>query len=219
MAEVPENPGSPGSPEPPPFQPVAAQYQPVPATNPGAAPGPVSPFPAAPAKTGGTSALKIILWVVGVIVVLVILVVGVVGFIGWRIVHGIHVNKDSTSITVPGGGTFTTNSTEKYTPEELGTDIYPGAVQGKVGNMRMSMPSGSVVSASYLTSDSKEQVINFYKSKFGDQATSMDMGASAIVTLKKSAHEQITVTIAQESGQSEGKTQIHIMHTRDNQAK
>jgi hypothetical protein len=47
----------------------------------------------------------------------------------------------------------------------------------------------------------------------------MDMGPSAIVTLKKSAHEQVTVTIAQESGQSEGKTQIHIMHTTDNQAK
>jgi hypothetical protein len=85
--------------------------------------------------------------------------------------------------------------------------------------MRMSMPSGSVVSASYLTSDSKEQVVNFYKSKLGDQATSMDMGASAILSLKKSAHEQVTVTIAQESGQSEGKTQIHIMHTTDNQAK
>jgi len=219
MAEVPENPGSQGSPEPPPFQPIAAQYQPVPPQNPGAAPGPVSPFPAAPAKSGGTSALKIILWVVGIIVVLVMLVVGVIGYGIWRIAHSVHVNKDNTTITVPGGGTFSANSTEKYTAAELGTDIYPGALPGKAGNMRMSMPSGSVVSASYLTSDSKEQVVNFYKSKLGDQATSMDMGASAILSLKKSAHEQVTVTIAQESGQSEGKTQIHIMHTTDNQAK
>jgi len=219
MAEVPENPGSQGSPEPPPFQPVAAQYQPVPAPNPGAAPGPVSPFPATPQKSGG-GALKIILIVVGVVVLLLLLVVGVVGYGIYRIAHGVHVGKDgAVSVTTPGGGTFSSNSSEKFTSAELGTDIYPGAVPNKVGNMRMSMPSGSVVSASYLTTDSKDQVVAFYKGRFGDQATSMDMGESSIITLKKGNKEQITVTVAQEASRYDGKTQIHIMHTTDKEAK
>jgi hypothetical protein len=218
MAEVPENPGSQGSPEPPPFQPVAAQYQPVPAPNPGAAPGPVSPFPEAPKKSGG--ALKIILIIVGVLVLLVLLVVGAIGFFVYRIAHSAHVGKDgSVTLSTPGGGTFSSNQNEKFTSADLGTDIYPGAVPNKVGNMRVSMPSASVVSASYLTSDSKDQVVNFYKGKLGDEATSMDMGASSIVSLKKGSKEQITVTIAQEASRYDGKTQIHIMHTTDKEAK
>lgn len=215
MAEAPEIPGGQGSPQPPPFQPVATQSQPV-ATPGAAAPPPLQ----APAKSGGSSALKIVLIVVGVIVVLVMLVVGVIGYIGWRVVHSVHVNSTNGTVSVnTPGGKFTADSGEKFTASELGTDIYPGAEPAKEGNLRMSVASSSVISAKYLTTDPKSKVVDFYKQKLGSDASVLDMGATAILTLKKSPQEQISVTIAQDANQNGGKTQIGIMHTTDTQAK
>ena len=217
VAELPENPGTEGSlqpqagaPAPPPFQPVATQYQPV-----AAPPQPT----AAPARSGGSNALKIILIIVAIFVFLVILVVGAIGYVGWRVSRAVHVNNKAgeTTITTP-GGTFSANSSETFTAAELGTDIYPGAQPAK-GGMRMSLPTGSVVAANYTTSDSKDQVVAFYKSKLGSEVTTMDLGTSAIVTLKKGNQAQVTVTIEQKPETADGKTQIHIMHTTDNQAK
>ena len=214
MAELPENSGKRGSPEPLPFQPISVQDQPETTASSTAA-------PASPAKSQGGKVLRVIRIVAGVGFVLVVLVVGVVAYDEWRFEHGASSNPGTgTSNDNPSGGrAITTNSTEKLTPSELGTDIYPGAVAGKVGNMHISAPSGTAISASYLTSDSMEQVIHFYKSRFGDQATSTDMGPSTIISLKKSAHEQITVTVAQDAGQAGGQTQIRIMHTTDNPAR
>lgn len=219
MAELPGNPGSQGSSGPPPFQPVAGQYQPVPAPSQGYA-APPPPPAAPPAKSGGSGVLKIILIVLGVIVVMVMLVIGVVGYIGWRVAHAIHVNNSngSMSINTPGGA-ISANSGEKFTADELGTDIYPGAQPSKSGSLRMSLPTGSVVSATFLTSDSKDQVVAFYKGKLGSQATTMDFASNAIISLKKSEHDMLTLTISQEANQADGKTQIHIQHTTDNQAK
>jgi hypothetical protein len=175
---------------------------------------------AAPVKSGGGGILKIVLIVIGVIVVLVMLVVGVIGYGIWRVAHAVRVNSSTgeTTINTPGGA-ISASSNIKFTSSELGTDVYPGAEPNKSGNLRMSLPTGSVVSASYLTSDSKDKVVAFYKEKLGSQATAMDFGANAILSLKKGEHEVLTITISQEASQSDGKTQIHISHTTDTQSK
>jgi hypothetical protein len=214
VAEFPENPGSQGPPTPqpgapPPFQPVANQYQPV------APPYATAPQPmAAPPKAGGSSALKIILIIVGVFVFLVVMVLAVVGYGVYRVRKAMHVNSATGAMTVNTPG-FAMNAdpSMKFTADELGTDLYPGADVAKSGNLRMNIAGSSIVSATFLTTDSKDKVIEFYKGKLGPDATSMDFGASAILSLKKGDQEQITVTIAQQSGQSDGKTQIHIQHT------
>jgi hypothetical protein len=220
MAELPENPGSEGSPAqqtgapaPPPFQPIAAQYQPV------AAPFATAPQPAAaPPTSGGSSALKIVLIIVGVFVVLGMLVVGVVGYGIWRVSRAVHVNSSTGAMTVTTpGGTFSANSTEKFTADELGTDIYPGAQPAK-GGMRMHLPSGSMVGANFLTSDSKEQVIAFYQNKFGSDAATMETGDGAVLTVNKSKQDTVMMTITQKANQFDGKTQIYIMHTINNKA-
>jgi hypothetical protein len=110
------------------------------------------------------------------------------------------------------GGTFTANPTETYSAADLGTDIYPGAVTGK-GGMKMSMPTGSSVTAIFTTSDPKDQVVSFYKSKFGSDATVMDFGSAAILTVKKGNQETVTVTVTANSSEHAGKTQIAISHT------
>ena len=166
-------------------------------------------YPAAPPAKSSGSALKIILIIVGVLVFLVVLAVGVVGYIGYRIAHTMHVDKNgAVSITTP-GGVITSNSDIKFTPDELGTDIYPGAVPAKSGNLRMNLPSGSMISATYLTPDSKDKVMDFYKTRFGSQATSMDFGGTSILSMKKSDHDVISITLMDRNG----KTQIQISHT------
>jgi hypothetical protein len=220
VAELPQNPGSQGSPEQtgasaPPFQPVAAQYQQV-VPPVGGVPQPV----AAPAKSGGGGVLKIILIVIGVIVVLVMLVVGVIGYGIYRVAHAVKVNSmtGETTITTP-GGSISANSNMQFTSSELGTDIYPGAVISKSGNLRMNIAGSSVVTATFLTSDAKEKVVGFYKDKLGSEASTMDFGANAILSLKKGEHEMVQVTISQEANQFDGKTQIHISHTTESNTK
>ncbi len=169
-----------------------------------------------PAKTG-PSAVKIILIVVLVFVGLGILGAAAVGFTVWRVAHAVHsaiqVSGPNGEVTVnTPGGAITANSNETYTSAELGTDIYPGAVTGK-GGMKMTLPTGSSVTAIFLTSDPKEQVLSFYKSKFGSDATVLDFGNSAMLSVKKGNDESVTVTITSDSSQNGGKTQISISHT------
>ena len=216
MAELPENPGSqgsptpqPGAPAPPPFQPIASQYQPVAAPY-AAAPQPVGMQP----KSGGSSLLKIVLIIVGVLVFLLVMVVAVVGYGVYKVRKAMHVNSTTGAMTVNTPGfAMNADSGMKFTAEELGTEIYPGAEPSKSGNLRMNIAGSSIVSATFLTSDSKDKVVDFYKSKLSSDSTSMDFGGSAMLTEKKSDQDQITVTIAQQSNQSDGKTQIHIQHT------
>lgn len=212
MAELPENPGTSGSHEPPPFQPVASQYQPV-ASSPGAA------VPPPPAKSGG-GALKIILIIVGIIAFFFLLLVAVLMYGCYKVRKAIHVNNSTgeTSLSVP-GMSMSADSGMKFTSSELGTEIYPGAEPRKSGNMRMNIAGSSVVTASFLTSDSTDKVVAFYKDKLGSNATSMEFGGTAILTAKRSDQEQVTVTVSQQANQSEGKTQIQIQHTTTTQGK
>jgi hypothetical protein len=165
-----------------------------------------------PAKTG-PSAVKIILIVVLVFVGLGILGAAAVGFTIWRVAHAVHVSGPNGQYTLDTpGGTITANSGESYSASDLGTDIYPGAVSSK-GGMKMTMPTGSSVTAIFLTSDSKDQVVSFYKGKFGSDATTLDFGPNAILTVKKGNDETVTVTVTANSAQNGGKTQIAISHT------
>lgn len=184
----------------PPAQPTVAYVPPV----------------AAPAKSG-SSALKIVLIIVGVIVAFGVLAIGTVGYIGYRVAHSVNVSKDGSkvSVNVPGAGSFSANSSQKFTAEELGADIYPGATTGK-GSARMTTPAGSWITAVYVTSDSKDKVLAFYKDKLGDSASVIDTPDGAIVSLKKSEQEGVVITITANSSEYSGKTQVAIVHTKTN---
>jgi hypothetical protein len=166
----------------------------------------------------GSSALKIILIIVAVLVGLGILGAGAVGFTVWRIARAVHVSgsgpNSQVSLNLPGGA-ITANTTENFSASDLGTDIYPGAQPGK-GSMRMTMPSGSMVSAVFVTSDPKDQVVSFYKGKLGSDASVFDYASSASLSLNKGKQESIMVTITSSPAQYDGKTQIHIVHSTSN---
>lgn len=169
---------------------------------------------AVPAPRQGTSALKIILIIVAVFVGLGILGAGAFGYMVWRAAHAIRMaaNGEQLSLSTP-GGSFTANTSETFSSSDLGTDIYPGATAAK-GSMRMTLPTGTMVSAAYVTSDSKDQVVAFYKSKFGSaNTTSFDSADGSVITYAKSQQESVVVTVTSNPSEFEGKTQIHIVHT------
>ena len=198
------------------FAPVApiAPYQPVPPAPPPTAPynpGAAAP-PAVQPPASGSSTVKIVLIVVGVLVLLGILAVAGFGFFVWRVSRAIHVSGtgDHASVSIP--GVMTANTTEKFSASDLGTDIYPGAQSDK-GGMRMTLPTGSMITAIYTTSDSKDQVVSYYKSKFGSEAAVFDTSDGAMLTLNKSKQESVMVTVTSKPNENNGKTRIAIVHT------
>jgi hypothetical protein len=172
---------------------------------------------AAPAKSG-SSAVKIILIIVAIIVGLGILGLGAIGYVGYRISRAVHINGPGgqMSIQTP-EGRVNLNATQTYTASELGTDPYPGA-QSTPGGMKMDLPTGSMVMGSFLTSDSKEQVVDFYKGKFGSTSSVIDTSDGAILTLPKSKQESVMVTVTANSSRDNGKTRITITHTINTKA-
>jgi zinc-ribbon domain len=184
-----------------------------------AAPAPVQysqPYvpPTAVSPNSGGSALKIILIIVAVFVGLGIIGAGIVAFTAWRVAHAIHLDANGENMTLhTPGGTISTNQSKTYSASDLGTDIYPGAQSGH-GSMKMDLPTGSMVTGVFVTSDSKDQVLDFYKSRFGSGASVIDTGETAILTLKKGEQESVMVTISARNSGTDGKTRISIMHTK-----
>jgi nitrate reductase NapE component len=174
--------------------------------------------PVAPPAKSGSSALKIILIIVLIFVGLGVLAAGAFGFMAWRIAHAFHVSgsgaNSQVSIDTPGGG-FSANTATNISASDLGTDIYPGAEPGK-GSMRMNIGGASIVHGIFVTSDSKDQVLNFYKSRFGSSSFVMDNATSSVISVNKGDRESLMVTITANPNENDGKTQISIMHSTKN---
>jgi hypothetical protein len=155
-----------------------------------------------------------VLIIIAVLVGLGIVGVGAVGFIVLHLApHAVHMTPNAEQVTVSTpGGAITAGSATSFTTDDLGTEIYPGA-QSTTGGMRMSLPTGLVVSAVYLTPDSKEQVVSFYKSKLGSEASVYDGASNATISLRKKSRESIVIGIVSRPTENNGKTKISIVHT------
>jgi len=183
--------------------PSAAPYMPPP----GAQPVPASP------GSGGSSAVKVILIVVGVLVGLCILGACIFAFTIWRVAHAVHVEGHGDKVTLhTPGGTFSANNSTTYSAADLGIDLYPGA-EGQHGGSKIETPNGSVMTGVFRTSDSKDQVVSFYKSKMGSGASVYDTSNGALLTVNKGDHESVMVTVNADPSQHDGKTQITIVHS------
>lgn len=162
----------------------------------------------------GSTAIKIVLIVLAIFVGLGILVASFIGFAVWRVSRSIHLNGSNGQVSVQTpGGLITTNRSATYSASELGADLYPGA-QSTPGGMRMDLPTGSMVSASFVTSDSKDAVVNFYKGKFGSDASVFDAADSAVISVNKGPQDSVVVTVTSKPSENDGKTKIVILHTK-----
>ena len=139
--------------------------------------------------------MKIILIIVGIFAGLGLIGAGILGYFAYKVAQ--------TSI-----------SSQPVTESDLGVTIYPGAEQGK-GGLRMTIAGKSVVTGSYLTSDSKDQVIAFYQSKFGPDAQTRTSGDRETLFLKMGSGESVSVTVSQRPNEYGGKTEIVIAHAKN----
>ena len=183
----------------------------APAQPSAAQPSAVQPT-AAPDNSSGC--IKIVLIVVAIVVFLGLLALAGVMYACHRVKQAIRVENGpngQVSMNIP-GTSFSANTAQSFTAAELGTDIYPGA-QSIKGGMKMDLPTGSMVTGVFVTSDSKDQVVDFYKGKFGSAASTYDTSDGAILTLPMGQQESVMVTITAKPSENDGKTKIVILHT------
>jgi len=170
---------------------------------------------AAPPRSG-SSAVKIVLMIVAIFVGLGLIGASVLGFAVWRVARSVHMHghHGEFSMSTPNGA-ITAHSASSFTADELGTDIYPGA-QSASGGMKMNLPTGSMVTAIFVTPDSKDAVRDFYKAKLGSGASVFDSGDSAVISANKSPEEHVMVTVSSRDNENDGKTKIVIVHSKKN---
>ena len=77
--------------------------------------------------------------------------------------------------------------------------------------MNLKTPQGSMVTAIYTTTDSAAQVVDFYKGKLGDQASTVETGNGTMLTNASNNDEtsKLVITVTPEGGS----TKIAIVHT------
>ena len=76
----------------------------------------------------------------------------------------------------------------------------------------MTIGSKSMVTANFLTPDSPDKVMAFYKGLAGPNAQVMSTGSGGMITMQ-SGSNSVTVTVNQSSSENNGETQITIVNT------
>jgi flagellar basal body-associated protein FliL len=150
-----------------------------------------------PPPKKGPSALKIVLIIVGILVGLGIIGVGIAGY-------GVYRLAKSGNLT---------SSNQPVTASELGVALYPGAEQQ--ANVHATVLGKSVLTATFLTSDAKDQVVTFYQNALGTQAQVQTILNETQLTLNTGASGLVTVKISSGMGVESGKTRIVITHATD----
>jgi hypothetical protein len=169
---------------------------------------PAGQVPAAAPKSGG--ALKIILIVIAVFVGLGVLTAAAAMFGLWRISKTVNIDRSgSVTVTTPGGKITAGQTPAHVTEAEAGAPIYPGATSAE-GGIKFGGESGSMATYAFKTSDSVQQVLAFYRDKFGPKVTVVETAEGALVTSSKNENESVMVSIGRD--ESDGKTSITISH-------
>ena len=169
----------------------------------------LAPAPAVTAPSSGT--VKVVLIIIGVIVGLGMLTAVAVMFGLWRISRSVHVDRaGGMTITTP-AGKFSSGrtSTAHLSESEVGAPIYPGAV-AEEGGFKLGGDSGTMATYVFKTSDSVQQVLAFYRDKFGPKTSVVETPQGGIVTAAKNDNEGVMVTVGRDD--NEDKTSITITH-------
>ena len=126
--------------------------------------GVAAPVAAAPARGG--SGVKVLLIILAVVFGLFVVGGAVATFVAWRFAKSVKVESGAggaTTVKTP-FGTITADD-PVATARELGIDVYPGATPLK-GSATVNFAGMKVASARFETSDSPDEVAEFYKNKY-----------------------------------------------------
>lgn len=186
----------------------------VASSQPGSPYGQPGAYGVPPTKSSG-GALKIILIVIAVVVGLGVIGAGVVGYGIYRVAHSVQTDSKGNTTISALGGAFTAGKDLNVSAADLGVPLYPGASAGE-GGMHMTLPTGSVVSAVYVTNDPVSAVVAFYKGKLGANESDIDTANGSVLTSGNqgtNGKSGTEITVGPATGNNSGKTQIVIVHT------
>ena len=84
--------------------------------------------------------------------------------------------------------------------------------------MKMSLPTGSVDSAVFVTDDPVSAVVAFYKGKLGENEVDTETGNGTMMSSGKETgsgggKQSTMITVSPGTGKNSGKTQVTVMHT------
>jgi hypothetical protein len=169
----------------------------------------VAQAPAAAAPSSGV--LKLVLIIFGAFVGLGLLSAVAVMFGVWRISRSVHVDRSGgVTISTPGGKISTgPTSVAHLTESEVGAPIYPGAI-AQEGGFKLGAENGSMATYVFKTSDSVQQVLGFYRDKFGAKTSVIETPHGGVVTAATNDNEGIMLTIGRD--QDDNKTSITVTH-------
>ncbi len=156
--------------------------------------------------------MKIVLIVLGVLFLIGVLIVGAVavgGYFALKKGKEIIRSQQTTgggdvSIKTPFGDVSTGGDAEKIAAN-MGVDVYPGSTPLAEGTASSSFGGISVMTAAFETTDSIDQVEQFYKDKFpsSSASASSDTKRGVIFTTPKGV---VTITLLS----VDGKTKINM---------
>ena len=169
----------------------------------------VTPVQSAPS---GSSAVKIILIVVGVIIGLGLLSGMAFMFGVWRLSRTVHVGRSGDVVVSTPNGTVSTGNASTVSEADLGVPIYPGASR-REGGMQITSMTGSMVTVVFSTPDPVSKVVDFYRTKLGDNTSVIQSGTGAVITAGEQNKQGVVITIGTDSG-IDGGTKIAIMRTK-----
>jgi len=194
---------------------AAATAPPRSAAPAGPAPTGAAPAVASAAGKSGSPILKIILVVVAVLIFFSLLGVGACVYVFYRAKQRVNQLKNEARITFPTSpGTQEVRSepeaqkpTRETTPTvDLEVPIYPDATPA-AGGGEMSFGAGAFKVQQYLTDDSLDKVVSFYKDKMGPKALVQQSEGKALVQVAGS-NGMVSITVAHDD--ASGKTKFTI---------
>lgn len=154
----------------------------------------------APASDSNSRVVKAVLITVAIFVGLGVIAVGVIGAGMWYFAKSIHNVPSAT-----------------FTERDLGIAIYPGAEPSLRGS-RAEIAGKTMLNATYLTPDSVDKVVAFYKEKAGPNAKLITTSHGSGLRLSGAAGDVTTVKVMRVPDESGGKTYIMIEHVTETAA-
>ena len=181
-------------------------------------PIPATAAPAvAPAKAGGSNALKIILMVLGGMFLIAVLVVGAgVFFVKKKVDEARDSFKTETnssgtvtSVETPFGRLEASKDAEKIL-KDLDIPLYPNAKQAEGGTSSMRINNTTISNVQLETEDSMDEVLEFYKGRYPD-ANILDNPDSKMLSMGQQDKHMLVITVTK--NEASGVTDIHIANT------
>jgi hypothetical protein len=159
-----------------------------------------------PATKSNNTVLKVVLVIVGIFVLFGVLAIAGVFYVGYKAANSVKVDGNSATIETPFGKLASTDDPVAVA-KQLDVDLYPGAKSTETSGV-VTIGKMTTGAMTLQTSDSVQDVMNFYKSKYPN-AQIITSGSAHGVMMVGDKNNLLTISV----DGSTGTTTIQISRT------